>query len=147
MARMRGRVDETDQSVTIDVARRRKRKKGWRDHVMLTDIDMMAKLELTGAEWRVLHCLMAFIQEKGGVEARVSVRELSERVGIAEPNVSRMFKLLRERRIILTHRIGVHEVNPWLAYNGDFDSWSTETEKWDEPIWSRGVDVKTGEMK
>jgi DNA-binding transcriptional ArsR family regulator len=147
MARMRGRVDETNQTVSIDVPRRRKRKKGWRDHVMLTDIDVMARLDMTGSEWRVLHGLMAFVQEKGGVEARVSVSELADRISMAAPNVSRIFSALRDRHIVRTLRPGVHEINPWLAYNGDFDSWNAETEKWAEPIWVRNVETTTGEVK
>lgn len=114
---------------------------------MLTDIDLMAKLDLTGNEWRVLHGLMAFVQEKGGVEARVSVKELAERIDMEPANVSRIFTLLRDRRVIRTLRVGVHEINPWLAYNGDFDSWNAETDKWAEPIWVRNTNSTTGEIK
>ena len=31
-------------------------------------------------------------------------------------------------------------------FNGDFDSWSAETDEFPEPIWTRGVNIATGEL-
>lgn len=145
--RLRGSVDETGQRVTMDVPRRRKRKRGWRDHVSLLDVGVLNRLDLSALEYKVLFALMQFVPEKGGTEARVSIAEIAETVGVLAPSVSRIMRDLRDRRIVRTPRNGVHEVNPWITYSGDFDSWNAETENWPEPIWLRGVDSGTGEVK
>ena len=147
LARYRGRVEETGQAVTMDVPRRRKRKKGWRDSVSLVDNNLMAKLELTGSEWRVLHALMAAVPEKSGSTAYVTQQEVADRTGMTQQAVSRAMKELRGRRIIgqLPQR-GRWRVSAWIAYNGDFDSWNADVENDPEPIWMRGVDASTGEV-
>lgn len=147
LARVRGRVDETGQTVSMDVPRRRKRKKGWRDHVSLMDIGVMTRLDLTGAEYRVLFCLLRHVPEKGGVEAHASIAEIADELTMKAPSVSRVLRDLRDRHIVRTIRQGKHEINPWLAYSGDFDSWNAETDGWPEPIWIRNVTPTTGEVK
>jgi len=147
IARLKGKVDETGQTVSIDAPRRRKRKKGWRDHVSQVDIGVITRLELSGLEHRVLWMIAKHIPERAGTEARVSLAEIADETGISPPNVSTIVKRLRERRILHTERRGVHHINPWILYSGDYDSWNTEAEKWQEPIWHRDVDPATGEMK
>jgi hypothetical protein len=147
LARFRGRVEETGQSVVMDVPRRRKRKKGWRDHVSMVDVGVLTRLQLTGLESRVLWMIVKHVPEKGGNEARCTLAEIADETGIAGPNVSRIMKTLRDRRLLHTERQGVHHVSPWLAWSGDFDSWNAEAEKWPEPIWERGLDTETGEVK
>jgi hypothetical protein len=149
IARLRGKVDETGQTVSIDAPRRRKRKKGWRDRVGLIDLGLMSRLDLNGSEWRVLSTVMACVPEKGGSEAFCTLQEIADRHEIPLSSVSRAMKSLRDRRIIMKNdrRIGRWHVNAWLMYNGDFDSWNVEAEQDPEPIWSRGVDAMTGEIK
>lgn len=147
MARLRGKVDETQQSVTIEAPRRRKRKKGWRDHVSMIDVGVMERLELSGGESRVFYCVLAHIPEKGGADAFVLAEEIAQRLGVSTSYVSKILRDLRDRRIVTKIRNGKYHVNTWLAYNGDFDSWNAEAENEPEPIWVRGADVKTGEIR
>lgn len=113
----------------------------------LMDIDNMVRLELSMQEHKILFGLLAFIPEKGGGEARVTTSELADRLSMKPQNVSRGLRSLRDRHVIRTPRQSVHEVTPWLAYSGDFDSWNSEVDGWPEPIWVRGVDTETGEVK
>lgn len=145
MASYKGRVDETGQAVTVRVPRRSKRKRGWRMHVVMLDIDVMMRLDLTGSEMRVLHAIAAHIPERGGTEARTFSWELAKELGVSQQFVSRTIKPLKDRHIIRAPYRHVFEVTPWLLYNGDFASWNAEAEEWPEPIWRRdGADVETG---
>lgn len=146
VARLRGKVTETGQEVTIDAPRRRKRKKGWRDKVGLVDLGIMKKLELSALEYRVLFCVMDAIPEKGGCRAFVTNAEIAEEIQSTTPSVSRTLVSLRDRRIVLREGTGRLVVNPWIMYNGDFDSWDAETKDFEEPIWVR-ADMATGEVR
>lgn len=147
MARVRGTVDDTGQRVTMDLPRRRKRKKGWRDSVSLVDVGILTRLELSGLESRVLWMIARHIPEKGGNEARVALAEVADKTGIHPSDVSKIVRTLRARHLLRTVRRGVHEVSPWLLWSGDFDSWNAEADKWPEPTWVRGADPDTGEVR
>lgn len=147
LRKYRGTVDDTGQQVSITVPRRSRRKKGWREHVSLLDVDVISRLEMTGSEMRVLFALMRHVAEKGGTESRCTIAEVADEIGMKAPNVSRIMKDLRDRHVVRTIRLGYHEITPWLAYSGDFDSWNAETNLWPEPIWVRGVNPETGEVK
>lgn len=146
MKSYRGKVDRTGESVTTQIPARSRRRRGWREHVSLIDLDTITKLDMTGSELRVLFAIARFIPERGGTEARVSITEVADTMGIAEQNVSRTFRTLRARHIVRSPRRGVHEINPWILFNGDFESWNVETSSWPEPVWER-VDAKTGEVR
>lgn len=147
IAHLRGVVDETGQAVTIRAPRRRKRRKGWRDSVSLVDIGLMNRLELSGLETRVLFAVMSFVPEKGGADAFCTQREVAEKMGVPQQSVARAMNVLQERRLIAKIRNGRWHVNTWLMYNGDFDSWNAEAEQDPEPIWMKGVDGETGEVR
>lgn len=148
IAHLRGTVDATGETVTIQAPRRRKRRAGWRDHVAMADLGNLTKLELSGLEYRVLFAVMRAVPEKGGRTAFVTMEEIAEQIGSTTPSVSRAIKSLRERNIVWRpdSRIGRLNVSAWLMYNGDFDSWNMEAEKDPEPLWTRGVNTKTGEV-
>ena len=149
IATLRGKVVETGQAVEIDAPRRRRRKRGWRDSVSMVDTGLMVRLEMSGLEYRIFHAVASHIPEKGGTDAFCTMQEIADQLGVAQQSVSRAMKALRERRIILkrSNRIGRWHVNSWLLYNGDFDSWNAEAEDDPEPIWVRGVDAQTGEVR
>ena len=112
----------------------------------LVDIGVLNRIDLSGLEYKVLFAMLQRVPEKGGIEARVSVAEIANAIGVHPQSVSRVLKDLRGRHIVRTERVGVHQINPWIAYNGDFDSWNSESDGWPEPIWMR-VDTETGEVK
>lgn len=145
MATYRGKVVDDEGNVEVRIARRTKRRKGWRMHVALLDIDVMIRLELTGYEHRVLFGLAAYIPERGGIEARTTATELAAQLNTSPQYVSKILKALQDRRIVKRVRNGVYEINPWVLYNGDFSSWNAEADEWPEPIWRRdGADLTTG---
>lgn len=147
MARLRGKVVETGQAVEINAPRRRKRKRGWRDHVGMIDLGLMTRMELSGLEHRVLMAVMASVPEKGGADAFCTMQDVADLLGIKASSAGRVFKALQERRIIWKIRQGKWHVNAWLMFNGDFDSWNAEADHDPEPIWQRGVNAETGEIK
>jgi DNA-binding transcriptional ArsR family regulator len=91
--------------------------------------------------------MLGHVPEKGGCESHCTLAEIAADVGVLAPSVSRVVKDLRGRNLVRTIRQGKHEINPWIAYNGDFDSWNSEAEDWPEPTWVRGADAETGEIK
>lgn len=113
----------------------------------MVDIGLMAKLEASGLEWRVLWAMMSHVPEKGGAEAHCTMQEIADQIGVQQPSVARVIKSLKDRRIVWMVKQGKWRVNTWLMYNGDFDSWNVEAEHDPEPIWSRGVDAATGEVR
>lgn len=113
----------------------------------LVDIGLMTRLELTGVESRVLFAIMGAVPEKGGADAFTTQQEIAETLGIPQSNVGRAIKTLKDRRLVWRLRNGRWHVNTWLAYNGDFDSWNQEAEHDPEPIWVRGVNPETGEIR
>ena len=148
IARLKGQVDETGQAVTVSIPRRKK-KKGWRERVGLIDLDAMNRLELSALEYKVLFAVMSAVPKTGGSVAFITVEEVARIVGSSRPSVNRTLSLLKERRIIMRDRgsSGRLRVSPWLMFNGDFSSWNVETESEEEPVWVRGVDPVTGEVK
>jgi hypothetical protein len=147
LARLRGRVVDTGQAVEIDAPRRRKRRRGWRDKVGMIDYTLLARLEVTGLEGRILAAVMAHVPEKGGREAYCTMQEIADFLGVKQTSVSRAMKGLKERHILWLVKQGKWRVNAWLTYNGDFDSWGAEAEQDPEPVWARGADPVTGEVK
>lgn len=149
MARFKGHVVETGQSVQVEVPRRRKRVRGQRERVALLDLNNMARLELSGLEHRILIAIMSAVPEKGGTVAFITGTEIAEKVGSTQPAVSRALRSLRERRVILKPdaRVGRYQVNAHLMYNGDFESWAAEADVTPEPIWTKNVDLSTGEVQ
>jgi predicted XRE-type DNA-binding protein len=137
LARYRGVVESTGEVIDIDApAVRGRRRKGRRKMYGLVDLEMQARLELTGQEWTVLHTIMAAVNGETN-EARISIVEIAERLNIAQSNVSRIMKTLRDRRIIFTLRIGVHRVNTHLMFRGSNQDWDIATETEREPQWVR----------
>lgn len=147
IARLKGHVVETGQVVEINAPRRRKRKRGWRDHVGMIDLGLMSRIELSGLESRVLMAIMAAVPEKGGADAFCTMQEIADRLDVKPSSAARVFKTLQDRLVISKVRQGRWHVNTWLMYNGDFDSWNAEAEKEPEPIWVRGADSETGEVR
>lgn len=113
----------------------------------LVDYDVMTRLELTGSEYRVLFAVLRAIPEKGGNVAYITQREIAAQFGIRSSNVAKTMTALRKRHILWPLRQqGRWQVNAWIAYNGDFDSWNSDADTDPEPIWMRGVDAETGEV-
>lgn len=113
----------------------------------MIDLGLMSKMELSGLESRVLMAVMASVPEKGGADAFCTMQEIADRLEVAPSSAARVFKALQDRQILRKLRQGRWHVNSWLMYNGDFDSWNTEAEADPEPVWTRGADVKTGEVR
>lgn len=143
----KGEVDGSGESVTVRLPRKQKRRRGWRERAGMIDYTFLARLELTGLESRTLMAIMAHVPARGGADAFCTMQEIADVLGVAQPSVARAIKGLRERQIVWSPRQGRWHVNTWLMYNGDFDSWNAEAEKDPEPIWVRGADTTTGEIK
>ena len=111
--------------------RRTHTKKGHR--VAQVDLDVLMKIEMTDAEHRVFATIARYIPDRGGVEARVSVKEIAEKTGMLQPAVSRVIGNLVKRDIIFRVRQGVWEVNPHILYNGDFVEWNSVLDGYLQP--------------
>lgn len=102
----------------------------------LVDLEMQARLDLTGQEFRVLHTVMAAVNSETN-EAAIGVKQIAETLMIPAPGVSRIMKTLRDRRIIFTLRQGVHRVNTHLMFRGSNQDWDIATDTEREPQWER----------
>ena len=116
--------------------RRRAKKKGHR--VALIDLDVLMRVEMTLAEWRVFTTIARHIPDRGGIEARVTVGEIADLIDMKQPNVSRVIAdLVRRDLIIRGERQGVWYVNPHILYNGEFAEWNDILDNYIEPQVSR----------
>jgi len=142
IAHLKGHVDESGEAVTVNLPRRRKRRKGYRDHVGLVDFGNMARLRLNGSEMRILYAICSFIPEKAGRDAFCTQKEIADLIGVHHNNVASSIRRMAARHVVWRVRNGRYQVSAWLAYNGDFDSWNMEVENDEEPIWE--IDWRTG---
>lgn len=137
MTTRQGVIRTTGEVVDVEVpAQRGRRRKGRRKVYAMVDLESLDRLELTGQEWEVLTRLMRAVNQETN-EARVAVAEIAEDLGIAPPNVSRVLKGLRERRIIETLRQGVHRVNSHIMFRGSNQDWDDVSDVEKEPLWRR----------
>jgi hypothetical protein len=137
MTRYRGVVQSTGELVDVDApAIRGRRRRSRRKVYAMVDLESLDQLELTGAEWRVLHRLMRATNVETN-EARIAVREVALDLSMAEPNVSRVMRELRDRRVVHTLRQSVHRINPHIMFRGSNQDWDIATDTEPEPVWSR----------
>jgi hypothetical protein len=142
---LKGKVDGTDQTVTVQQYRRKKQKA--RKIVSMLNVGTMMRLELSNQEYRVLWALLSHIPEKSGSDAYCTQAELAADTGIHPSNVAKVLKGLRDRDIVMTVRRGRYHVNSHIAFNGSFDQWTIEDDGEPMPVWARhGVDPETGEV-
>lgn len=102
----------------------------------LVDIEMQARLELTGQEWTVLHKIMAAVNGETN-EAKITVGDIARELDVAQPTVSRVMKNLRDRRIIFSTNARTHRVNAHLMFRGSNQDWDIATDMEREPQWTR----------
>lgn len=138
MARTPAYNHDTGEVLELSIAqpRGRKRRKGKRKMFALTDLESLALLDLTGAEWRVLTRIMRAVNPETN-EARITQTEIAEELSMAQPNVSRIVKMLRERRILFALSASGYRVNAHIMYRGSNLDWDTATDNEVEPVWTR----------
>lgn len=102
----------------------------------LVDLEMQARLELTGQEWTILHHIMAAVNGESN-EAKITVGDIARELDIVQPTVSRVIKHLRDRRVIFSIDARTHRVNTHLMFRGSNQDWDIATETEREPVWAR----------
>lgn len=133
-----GYITATGEEVTVMIPEKRAARRRTRRRVYgLIDLEAMARLEMTAAEYQLLFQIASHVNLETG-EARVTVREIARRLGRASSNVSNTLAALRERRIVTSPRPRVHVVNPHLLYRGSNKEWDIAMESVvGEPRWRR----------
>jgi len=102
----------------------------------MVDLEVLDQLELSAAEFAVLTRVMRAVHPETN-EAHVTLQEISHDVVMARPNVSRVMRDLRDRRVLYTEARGLHRVNPHIMFRGSNQDWDVATETAKEPIWRR----------
>jgi DNA-binding transcriptional ArsR family regulator len=137
MTRYRGVVQSTGELIDVDApAIRGRRRRSRRKVYAMVDLESLDQLELSAAEWRVLHRIMRAVNVETN-EARVSIAELGRELDMAPSNVSRIMREFRDRRIVYTMRLGTHRVNPHIMFRGSNQDWDIATDTEPEPVWVR----------
>jgi predicted transcriptional regulator len=138
LAHYTGIVGSTGEVIDVvaPAVRGRHTRKGRRKVFAMVDLESLDRLQLTGSEWRVLHRIMRAVNPETN-EARVVLTEIADEMGVKNPSVYRTMRELRERRIVVTRRQGVHKVNPHIMYRGSNADWDIATEYEPEPIWRK----------
>lgn len=139
IAHYTGVVGSTGEIIDVVApAIRGRKRKGRRKMFALMDLEALDMLELTGVEWAVLHRLMRAVSPETN-EAHISGAEIADHLGKPRSNVTRALKELRDRRVIVTRRRGVHKVNSHIMYRGSNQDWELASESEKEPIWKRAA--------
>lgn len=117
-------------------ARVGKRRKAKRKMYALMDLESLAQLQLRTSQWRVLTRLMRAVNPEDN-QARISLTEIGEDIGMARSNVSRVMRELVDRQIVFMVRLGQWRVNAHIMYRGSNADWDIATDTDPEPTWGR----------
>lgn len=132
-----GVIVSTGEVVDIEFpAQRGRRRTGRRKVYALVDLEVLDHLELSAAQWRVLHRVMRAVHPDSNVSA-VQVSQIAADLGMHRSNVSRNLHELAERRVVTRLRQGQYRVNAHVMYRGSNHDWDTATEHEPEPLWRR----------
>jgi len=144
-----GEVLETGQTVIVEQPQRLgKTKARKKKRMSMINVDAMTRLELTTREARVFWNLVSHVPSRSGSVAFVLIGQIADETGIHRVAVSQIMRDLRDRRIVTTLRLGQHQINANIVYNGSFDDWNDADVLELDPIWRRHeVDPLTGEVK
>jgi hypothetical protein len=130
-------VQSTGEVLDVTMsARIGRRRRGKRKMYALMDLEALDELELSGAEWEVLHRIMRAVNPESN-QAAIHIATLADDLKMAAPNVSRIMRELRARRIVFTLRQGHHRVNAHIMYRGSNADWDIATDTELEPVWAR----------
>lgn len=91
---------------------------------------LRAAEELNGEALRVLNFFMG-VTDFGNV-VMISTREIAERLGMQQPNVSRAIKTLVEKEYLFKEKRGrnnIYMINPYVAWKGQAKQWKKEISK------------------
>lgn len=102
----------------------------------LIDLESLDRIELVGGEFEVLSRIMRSVNPETNI-AYVLQRVIAEDVHMAQPNVNRILRALRERRIIFDVADGGFRVNSHIMFRGSNQDWDIATDSEEEPEWSR----------
>ena len=104
----------------------------------MIDKQSLRDLELTQAEARVLHELVAVADYKiDEGKSRMSTALLAERTGMAGSAASRALTSLQARAVIFKEATGLWMVNPWYSWVGPWELWDKTARDYPEPQWKR----------
>lgn len=109
------------------------------------NVTNLARLPLTGLEFRVLFALLAQVKQGDGHVAKVTVQEVAEALDKKHQGIQRIFDSLREKGILGRERNGIWVINPRLAYRGNYYQWARTYITGPEPAYvtnSNGLDGK-----
>ena len=137
MTRFRGVVPSTGEVIDIDApAARGRRRKSKHRVFALADMGALARLEMTGREWDFFWTVARHLNPETN-EARITLSEIADNLGMQRQNASKMSTELRKRGILITLRRGVHRINAHLLFRGSNLDWDAVTISEREPLWRR----------
>jgi CRP-like cAMP-binding protein len=132
-----GIVRDTGEVVDVEFpVARGKRRKARRKVYALMDLESLDRLELVGGEWEVLSRIMRAVNPETNI-ASVTHQQIADDLGMARPNVSRIIRLLRERRILFDLPGMAFRVNAHIMFRGSNVDWDLATDTEEEPQWNR----------
>lgn len=106
-------------------SRRKKSRKEIKFVMVAISMDAMPRLNMAKGEWTLFWTLVSYLDLERG-EARVSTKELAEKVDRFPQDVSRSLTRLRKRNILIRERQGVWRVNPHLLARGTVEQWEVD---------------------
>lgn len=137
MTRYRGVIPSTGEVIDIDApAVRGRRRKARRRIFALADMGALSRLEMTGREWDLFFAMAHALNAETN-EARITIAEMAEHTGMQPSNAAKVIGTLRDRRIIITLRRGVHRINAHLLFRGSNIDWDAVAATEREPLWRR----------
>lgn len=115
-------------------SRRKKSRREIKFVMVAISMDAMPRLIMAKGEWTLFWTLVSYVDMERG-EARVSTKELAEKVGRFPQDVSRSLSRMVKRNIILRERQGVWRVNPHLLARGTIEQWEVDMRDAPEIDW------------
>lgn len=103
----------------------------------MVDQMSVADLELSHLEHRVVSMLLSVADPADAGRSSITVTRIALLLEIAQPNVSRVLRDLRLRRVVFKEGPALWRVTPWYAWVGNWKDWDKTAREFPEPEWKR----------
>lgn len=88
------------------------------------NVTNLARLNLTGMEFRVLFAMFCMVRPGEGNVAYTYVSDLAEGLDKSKQSIERLIHRLRDKGVITRDKNGIWLVNPKLGFRGNYWQWA-----------------------
>lgn len=88
------------------------------------NVTNLARLDLTGLQFRVLFALFSKVRDREGNVAYTHISEIADALGKSKQSIDRIISQLRAKGIVERDRNGIWVINARLGFRGTYWQWA-----------------------